>query len=281
MEPIEALTTLGGAARRERLLAMGVSRRQLNSAVRAGTVLRPYYGCYATAGAREPQVMSALFRGTLTCISALEAWGVPLIGNRDSRVHLALPRDRGVAPGDRRWREDVVLHRGPAITGVRAIDVVSVVRHASRCLEFPALVVVTDHLLATRAIDRRALDELPGRIGGRLRATATSLAQSPPETLGRLALLQAGYEPVAQVSFKNVGRVDLVVGDCVVVEIDGLAYHSGQAAFVRDRRRDRALTHLGYRVLRFAAIEVLDDPSIVSRAVERVIGPARGQALAG
>ena len=64
-----------------------------------------------------------------------------------------------------------------------------------------------------------------------------------------------------------VGEVDLLVGDRVVVEIDGFAHHSDRVAFQEDRRRDRELVAQGYVVLRFTAAEVLRDPALV--------GPAR------
>jgi very-short-patch-repair endonuclease len=46
----------------------------------------------------------------------------------------------------------------------------------------------------------------------------------------------------------------------VGVEIDGMAYHSEQSTFINDRRRQRALECDGWRIVRFAAKEVLDDP---------------------
>ncbi|UPU87515.1 endonuclease domain-containing protein [Demequina sp. TMPB413] len=75
-------------------------------------------------------------------------------------------------------------------------------------------------------------------------------------------------------SFDGIGRVDLMVGDAVVVEVDGRHYHSDPIAFVADRRRDRALQELGFRVLRFAASEVLSDPACVARAVVAQLGGA-------
>lgn len=44
------------------------------------------------------------------------------------------------------------------------------------------------------------------------------------------------------------------------VEIDGLAYHNGQDSFVRDRSRQRALEADGWKIIRFAAVEVLRAP---------------------
>lgn len=43
------------------------------------------------------------------------------------------------------------------------------------------------------------------------------------------------------------------------IEIDGLAYHNGQESFMRDRRRQRDLEMDGWRIVRFAAKEVMND----------------------
>jgi len=43
------------------------------------------------------------------------------------------------------------------------------------------------------------------------------------------------------------------------IEIDGLAHHDGQEAFMRDRSRERDLLMDGWKVLRFAAKEVMID----------------------
>lgn len=54
----------------------------------------------------------------------------------------------------------------------------------------------------------------------------------------------------------HLGNPDIKFG----VEIDGLAYHNGQDSFMRDRARQRALEADGWRIIRFAAKEVLNDP---------------------
>ena len=53
------------------------------------------------------------------------------------------------------------------------------------------------------------------------------------------------------------------------IEIDGLAHHDGQEAFMRDRSRERDLLMDGWKVLRFAAKEVMiDADKCVRQAVE-------------
>lgn len=51
----------------------------------------------------------------------------------------------------------------------------------------------------------------------------------------------------------------------LIVECDGYEYHSDQATFERDRKRDRAFAAAGYRVLRFSGGEIYADPIGKSR----------------
>jgi very-short-patch-repair endonuclease len=49
----------------------------------------------------------------------------------------------------------------------------------------------------------------------------------------------------------------------LIVEVDGFAFHSGRAAFERDRRRDAALQAAGYRVVRFTWRQITREPHAV------------------
>jgi very-short-patch-repair endonuclease len=44
------------------------------------------------------------------------------------------------------------------------------------------------------------------------------------------------------------------------IELDGFRYHSSQEAIIKDRQRQRELEQQGWRIVRFAAKEVFDDP---------------------
>lgn len=52
-----------------------------------------------------------------------------------------------------------------------------------------------------------------------------------------------------------------------MVELDGFEHHATRRGFAEDRRRDRELVALGYRVLRFTYDEVVGDPGQVATAV--------------
>jgi hypothetical protein len=50
----------------------------------------------------------------------------------------------------------------------------------------------------------------------------------------------------------------------VIVECDGFQHHSDKVAFIRDRKRDRALKAEGYQVLRYSGSEIYADPVAAS-----------------
>ncbi len=70
-----------------------------------------------------------------------------------------------------------------------------------------------------------------------------------------------------QVHIPGVGRVDFLIGTRLVVEVDGFSYHSNPAQFEADRRRDALLSQLGYRVLRFSYLQVMESWKDVETAV--------------
>ncbi len=258
--------------RREDLLNRGGSRREIQAAQKRGTLTRPYRGCYALPDASDSVIAAAALRGVATCATALHEWGVPILGRAPAGVHIAVPRNRGVTAADPRVGSTVVVHRGPELTGVAEADAADVVFHASRCMHREALLVAVDDLLHRRILDPEQIRCVTPGLTRWLAEHADAGAESPPETLARLAIHKRGFNVSTQVRFDGIGRVDLLAGDAVVVEVDGRAYHSDPVAFVADRRRDRALQALGFRVLRFAASEVLGEPECVAQAVAAHLG---------
>lgn len=74
----------------------------------------------------------------------------------------------------------------------------------------------------------------------------------------RLRLRGWGLQVRPQVLIPPIGRVDMVVGDDTVLEVDSVAHHSGDD-HIRDRQRDLALTALGWRVIRLTYRQIVHD----------------------
>lgn len=137
---------------------------------------------------------------------------------------------------------------------------------------------------------RLALTATPGRRGNAMRARMVGHAEqqpwSKPEWVGHEALREAGVP-----GWKGNHKVMLNAADHAVVdiafpalglaiEIDGFTYHSDREAFRRDRKRDQRLALLCWKVVRFAADEVLADPKGFAATVELLVA-ARRRELGG
>ena len=102
-----------------------------------------------------------------------------------------------------------------------------------------------------------------------LAAEVRGLSDSGLETLLVVRLSGWGVPLVQQATIAG-RRVDLLIGERLVVQVDGYAHHSSAAQRARDLEHDAELRLRGYTVLRFGYAQVVHDwPS-----VERVIGRA-------
>mgnify|MGYP002638705704 CR=1 FL=1 len=56
-------------------------------------------------------------------------------------------------------------------------------------------------------------------------------------------------------------RLDFAIPEKKIgIELDGFEYHSSQDSIIKDRQRQREIEEQGWRIVRFAAKEVFDDP---------------------
>jgi very-short-patch-repair endonuclease len=101
--------------------------------------------------------------------------------------------------------------------------------------------------------------------------------ESGTEFLTRMRLGRRGIALRPQVVISDVGRVDFVLGERLVIEVDGAQYHTDPEQFEADRRRDAVLSSLGFRVLRFSYRQVMERWQEVEAAV--IGARARGDHL--
>jgi very-short-patch-repair endonuclease len=271
---------MGGAARREDLLAAGVTPKRLRVAYAKGRVVREWRGCYALPDAHRAVVDARILSGRISCVSALDLFGLPLM-SRSTRTHVLVPRDRGFASRDTRATRGALLHRADyrespgseVVTSVTtALDI------AGHCVD------PLGHLVLIDAAVHRGLigcaDVATFRESSRSRREFLTVhldgrAESLLETITRYRLTSAGLAVESQVRIAGVGRVDLLVEGWLVVELDGRDYHFDERAFAEDRRRDRKLAALGYTVLRFTYDDVVRHSERVLEDVLAVLTGAK------
>jgi very-short-patch-repair endonuclease len=145
-------------------------------------------------------------------------------------------------PGLRRWSDD-----GPVVPVPVALA------QAGRCADPLDTLIVFESVLRQGLVGREQLEAIQASFPAHVRRTMGRIrsdAGSGTETKVRRALELEKVDVTSQWYIDGVGRVDLLVGECLVIECDSRAHHTGEAAYQRDRRRDQILADLGYYYVR-------------------------------
>jgi very-short-patch-repair endonuclease len=170
-----------------------------------------------------------------------------------------------------------VVHRALPLVGLQpargGVDSPEwAIAHAVLCQGRRDAVATLDSAMYRRVVTRRRLETVLGQLPRRycdLLLLCNPRAESGLETHLRLLLRSAGIDVRVQVKISGVGRVDLLVGERLVIETDGREWRSDKDSFAKDERRDLALAEQGYLVLRLSYQQVLFEP-------ERVLDVVRG-----
>ncbi|MEP6479646.1 MAG: DUF559 domain-containing protein [Rhodoglobus sp.] len=257
---IEAIHRLGGVARTATLLRAGATEGSIRSAVRSGRLLRIRKGWFCEADAAPAVVGAVGLGGRLACISAALHLGL-WTPESDPAVHVALPRHAGHRPDETNgvvhWQSSAWRARDSPVESITAV-----IRQVLLCCEREVAITIIDSALNSRRVTlsalRRIVHGLPKRFGSVL-GQIDGKSESGLESLCRVRLARLGLRIRSQVRIAGVGRVDLVIGDRLVIEADGREHHDSPDAFRRDRARDLALTRLGYVVIRLSYQQIVDE----------------------
>lgn len=262
-----------GVVTRAHLLALGYSRSQLAGWLRTERLRRLRPGWFATSTA-DPQVVRAVSAGgALSCLSALRVHGlwVP----RDSRLHVRRTDYLNQPPLSAGMVSCRPFRQAPVKRSVDPLVVSLAV--ALNCHDAETAVALLDSALR-QSLDSEALADLK-RMVGRSRLPLFDLvdpsAESGIETLTRLRLRRRNIKLRTQVWIDGVGRVDFLVGDRFVIEVDGWEYHRDAAQFQRDRTRDLNLAALGFTVTRLSYQDVVADWAEVEAKILAIIRAGR------
>jgi hypothetical protein len=218
--------------------------------------------------------------------TAAALWQVEIPLSRDERVHITVSTGSAV-----RARVDRSVHRAPLepveTTRLGHVPITTRARtwrDLAAVLEPPALLAVTDQMLAagcTRAELTRQLEWRPyGRGAARARKVlplGDPRAESVMESWTRWLVHDADLPmPDLQVDVHSddgffVGRADFLWRlQKVIVEFDG-DHHRERSTFVHDLRRQNALVAAGWTILRFSSADVLGRPEYVIATIRRAL----------
>jgi very-short-patch-repair endonuclease len=234
-----------------RLRAHGKSTKVIRRLVRDEVLVRLRRGWYATPDVEADTVLAVSTGGKVTCVSALKRFGVWTMPHAELHLRVARGTVVRVNEGTRvHWTHDRLDFTHPVD------DVESALLIAIECLDIRAAVVVVDSALNRGLVSISGLELLLANSprGRRVLSLCDGRAESGIETVARLALRRLRVRVRVQVTIPGVGRVDLLIGDRLVLELDGRQWH---ADFEADRARDRQLMALGYLVVRVSYRQVM------------------------
>jgi very-short-patch-repair endonuclease len=273
---IETIRRRGGIAATRELYAAGHTRTAIVDASVSGDVWRVRKGWYADPRVGRDVARAWRVGGRLDCVSAAEHYGL-WVPERPDILHVAVPvtSSRLRDPLNSRARLSEIpdaltrVHwTGSSLQGDRvAVPVTEAIAQAFRCAGVDHGFVILESALNLRKISPDELVELTTGMSAASRRWArfaNGVSESGTESLVKLTLLRRGVSFRQQVPFPGVGRVDFLLGNHLVVEVDSKEHHSNPYA---DRKRDAVLSILGKRVLRFMYSQVVYELPEVESAI--------------
>lgn len=283
MDIVALVTALGGVAHRNDLTSAGFTQYRIVAAIKAGALRAISRSWVAIVEADQVAVLAAQLGGRIACTTAARALGLWTLA--DDTPHIWVP------PKSRHPRiNGVRLHRSvplaPATRAGGIESLIDVLAHVAVCLPFESAIAVWESAIRKGLVIPAALSAIPWRsiAAQRLAAAAGVLADSGLESIVVERLRLMGLVVRQQVQLLG-HPVDILIGDRLVIQIDGWKFHSTSADRNRDNRHDARLRAAGYRLIRigyaeivsgWAAIEAEIVLAIAQRAHIRSASPALG-----
>jgi very-short-patch-repair endonuclease len=282
-KPDRVIQALGSAnnrvVTRRALRAAGVTDDVIMDRVAIGRLYRHHHGVYLLDPLERASRITLLTAAVEACgqgallshRSAGELWG--MLPEEAGHIEVTVvTRCSGDRPGIRRHRvreldaRDIRTRHGIRVTSP-ARTVLDNARHP--LLEELIATGMDSGLVTQRQIDE-AITRCPTRRG--VRRLRRILHQRGGARLTRswgerrlLSLIREAGLPVPLTNRLLLGlKVDALWPDLkLVVEVDGYEFHGDRDSFENDRARDAVLVAHGYRVLRFTARQLRDQPLLV------------------
>lgn len=278
VDPVDALSRLGGVARAQDLLVL-TTRKRLRTAVATGRVLHPRQGRFALPTARPALALAAQVGGHAShlCAAAVLGWEVAA---QPDCPQVVLPP--GVTPPAEvhavQWSHHHVrstdsagLSTGPSLTALMC----------ARDLPFEQALAVVDSGLRRGDLDRDALARTARRWPTQVRRVvdcSDARAANPFESVLRAHAIEAGARVIPQYEVRAGGLtlhpdlVDPFAG--LVIEADSWGFHASRWDHERDCRRYNALVATDWRVLRFTYEQTMGSGVYVRATIERALALA-------
>ncbi|YCH10142.1 DUF559 domain-containing protein [Arthrobacter sp. alpha11c] len=271
MDAFQYLQKVGGVARTGQLLAAGYSRADLARLSSQGA-RQPRRGVFML-GEHKPELAAALRHNAhVSCASAAPHYGLWLRKTPDLH-HLACNHGHGLG---------FVRHRTNRFDPHPTLPIAAVedvVLHAMACLEPPASTAIATSAIRLHGVPLELLKEQLR--GDRSRPVLDALneldlsADSIVEIDAQHLFRAHGIAFNSQVAIPGIGRVDFLIEDFLIVEVDGFAYHSSRKSLRNDLARNNASTVNGFLVLRYPPEVIWFEPERMLAEIRAVLSLPR------
>ena len=269
MDLIDWMRARQGAAHTSQLYAAGFSKHQLRRAVDAGLLRRVRRSWLLHPECAPVRARALALGGRVTCLSAARLSG--LWTPDHDQMHIAVARNAD-APAS----EGVRLHwsRGPVPVAAHAVDdpLLNVLYHVAQCRPQAEALAVWESAVRRSEVDVAVLSRVrwrSTRVAGVV-ALAGAASDSGMETEFVVLMRSIGLSVRQQVWID--GRpVDALIGERLVIQLDGFAHHSSPADRRRDLEADARLRLRGYTVLRFDYQQLFFRPDYVRETVQAAV----------
>lgn len=262
----DAVARAGGIVRAKRLRDAGFGERAIDRAVAEGTLTRVSRGWLALPGA-DPMMASAARAGVvISCVTQARALGLWVLEGQT--MHVAAHPHSGRAPTSTavvHWSSPLVPRHPDRL----ADPIENVLVLVARCQPREPALAVWESALNKGLVDRQALARLPLPAAARsLLDEAQPYADSGLESFAIPRLRWLGLPLVRQVWIAG-HRVDLLIGDLLVLQIDG-GHHVGTQR-EQDVAHDAELMLMGFHVIRVGYRQMVDGwPEVQDRIMRAV-----------
>jgi very-short-patch-repair endonuclease len=247
----------------------------VQAAVAAGAVDIIRRRWLATSAAPTDKLAAAQAGARVACITLARERGWWMPEETDARRHLSLlPHARAGTIGKddvAHWTKPVA----PASAHSLHESIEDALAHIAVCTAPEAARVLWESAIRIEKLSVEALRNVvwTTRAASELALVVTDLSDSGLESIFLLRLEPWGL-PIRQQVILAGHPVDFLIGERLVVQVDGHAHHSSAADRGRDVRHDAELRLRGYTVLRFTYAQVLHDWPAVERAIARAAAAA-------
>jgi very-short-patch-repair endonuclease len=251
----------GGVAHSSQVRAAGFTPHDIGRAVAQEGVHRVRRSWLVAEGCDPRREAAARISGRVTCVTAAAMRGLWTQDHAEIHVAVGGGASRFDATGLRvHWAQ------GPAPAGHADVDdhILNVLFHVARCRPRSEGLMIWESAIRRGLTDADTLRRVAWRSERArvLASVATQLSDSGIETRFVDLLRSAGITVRLQVWIDG-HPVDGLIGDRLVVRLDGFSHHRSARDRRRDLRADGRLVLRGYAELRFDYEQILFEPAYV------------------